>query len=83
MNLIINFSLSPNKLGWIEGASILAAVAIVSTVTAGNDFMKDKQFRELEKEKDNDSVLVLRDGEICQIQVRPPPYVLPLPIANV
>lgn len=57
------------KTGWIEGASILAAVIIVSTVTAGNDYIKDKQFRDLEKEKDNDIVLVIRDGEICQVKV--------------
>jgi Ca2+ transporting ATPase len=58
-----------NPSGWIEGASILAAVFLVSSVTAGNDFLKDRQFRALEKEKDNDLVLVLRNGKIVQIQV--------------
>jgi len=57
------------KTGWIEGASILAAVIIVSTVTAGNDYIKDRQFRDLEKEKDNDHVLAIRDGEICKLKV--------------
>ena len=33
--------------GWVEGASIFAAVAIVALVTAVNDFQKEKQFREL------------------------------------
>lgn len=55
--------------GWIEGASILAAVFLVSSVTAGNDFLKDRQFRALEKEKDNDTVLVVRDGKIVQLKV--------------
>ncbi len=55
--------------GWIEGASILATVAIVAVVTAANDYAKDKQFRALEQEKDNDFVIVLRNGEVQQIQV--------------
>ena len=34
---------------WIEGAAILAAVAVVIGVTAGNDYQKEKQFRDLSK----------------------------------
>jgi Ca2+ transporting ATPase len=30
--------------GWIEGASIFFAVGIIVTVTAGNNYMKEKQF---------------------------------------
>jgi magnesium-transporting ATPase (P-type) len=33
--------------GWVEGAAILAAVVVVSLVTAVNDFEKEQQFREL------------------------------------
>ena len=33
--------------GWIEGAAILAAVAVVALVTAVNDYEKEQQFREL------------------------------------
>lgn len=33
--------------GWIEGAAILAAVAVVALVTAFNDYEKEQQFREL------------------------------------
>lgn len=33
--------------GWVEGAAILAAVAVVALVTAVNDFEKEKQFRDL------------------------------------
>ena len=32
---------------WVEGAAILAAVAVVVGVSAGNDYQKEKQFREL------------------------------------
>jgi len=58
--------------GWIEGASILAAVFLVSSITAGNDYLKDKQFRKLEREKDNDNVLVLRNGQVNQLKVPHP-----------
>lgn len=30
--------------GWIEGASILFAVTVIVIVTAGNNYMKEKQF---------------------------------------
>ena len=33
--------------GWIEGAAILAAVAIVTLVSATNDWSKEQQFRQL------------------------------------
>jgi magnesium-transporting ATPase (P-type) len=38
---------SPGGNDWIEGAAILAAVAVVVGVSAGNDYQKEKQFREL------------------------------------
>jgi Ca2+-transporting ATPase len=44
------------------------AVILVSSVNAINNWEKDKQFRILEKEKNNDSVFVIRDGEVCQIK---------------
>jgi Ca2+-transporting ATPase len=56
-------------LGWIEGASILIAVFLVTTVNAVNDYSKDKQFRMLEKAKENDFVFVIRDGEETQVRV--------------
>eukprot|EP00164_Ancoracysta_twista_P000047 GFYU01000064.1.p1 GENE.GFYU01000064.1~~GFYU01000064.1.p1 ORF type:complete len:946 (-),score=362.31 GFYU01000064.1:351-3188(-) len=49
--------------GWIEGAAILLAVAIVSLVTAGNDYQKEQQFRALNKVKENKKVKVLRGGQ--------------------
>jgi Ca2+ transporting ATPase len=30
--------------GWIEGLSIFIAVAIIVSVTAGNNYIKEKQF---------------------------------------
>ena len=40
--------------GWIEGASIFFAVGIIVTVTAGNNYMKEKQFQKLKaRQQDN------------------------------
>jgi magnesium-transporting ATPase (P-type) len=32
------------KAGWVEGAAIFMAVAVIVTVTAGNNWIKEKQF---------------------------------------
>ncbi len=55
--------------GYIEGIAILAAVLIVSVVTACNDYQKETQFRELSKANDDIDVIVIRDGQITQISV--------------
>ena len=41
--------------GYVEGMAILAAVLIVSTVTAANDYQKESQFRELTAADDENS----------------------------
>lgn len=47
--------------GWIEGASIFFAVGIIVTVTAGNNYMKEKQFQKLKaRQQDNQTVAVFR-----------------------
>lgn len=35
------------KLGWLDGVAIFVAVFIIVSVTAGNNYMKDQQFRKL------------------------------------
>ena len=49
--------------GWIEGAAILASVAIVVVVTAVNDFKKQEKFAELETSSESKHVTVIRGGE--------------------
>lgn len=54
--------------GWIEGTAILIAVLLVATVTAGNDYTKELQFRALEKSSQADEqVSALRSGEIVLV----------------
>ena len=55
--------------GYVEGLAILAAVLIVSVVTAGNDYQKESQFRELSRANDDIMVLVMRNGKAKQINV--------------
>mmetsp|Transcript_1653 Transcript_1653/g.5749 ORF Transcript_1653/g.5749 Transcript_1653/m.5749 type:complete len:1123 (-) Transcript_1653:239-3607(-) len=49
--------------GVIEGAAILAAVIIVSSVTAFNDYKKEQKFRNLNKQNNSYNVRVVRDGD--------------------
>jgi len=39
--------------GWMEGVTILAAVGIIVGVTAGNNYMKEKQFEKLYKKSED------------------------------
>ena len=51
--------------GWIEGAAILAAVAVVALVTAVNDYEKEQQFRQLSALSSETQVGRLRWPERC------------------
>ncbi|KAI9317888.1 E1-E2 ATPase-domain-containing protein [Dichotomocladium elegans] len=55
------------KRGWIDGIAIIAAVIVVVLTNAINDYEKEKQFRKLAVEKENQTVKVLRGGTRCQI----------------
>jgi len=49
--------------GWIEGVAIIISVLVVCTVTAGNNWMKERQFRALnELSAKEQSVRVIRNG---------------------
>ena len=53
----------------IEGFAILIAVLIVSTVTAGNNYSKEKKFRALAAKESDVKVKVRRDGQIVEISI--------------
>ncbi|CDJ34218.1 LOW QUALITY PROTEIN: Ca2+-ATPase, putative [Eimeria mitis] len=54
---------------WMEGAAIWVAVLVVVLVTAGNDWLKEQQFRQLSAVKDDKNCTVLRDGCPTQVSV--------------
>ncbi|KAI9217799.1 hypothetical protein BC828DRAFT_390266 [Blastocladiella britannica] len=53
--------------GWYEGLAILIAVIIVLTVTAGNDYSKDKKFKRLLMLQSDKKTKVIRGGQRNQI----------------
>jgi Ca2+-transporting ATPase len=53
--------------GWTEGVAILVAVLIVLSVTAGNDWSKDRKFKKLLLLQTDKKVKVIRDGIKDQI----------------
>lgn len=55
--------------GWIEGVAILVAVLIVGTVTATNEYNKEKQFRHLNAVKNDKLVKVVRGGKEMEVSV--------------
>jgi Ca2+-transporting ATPase len=58
----------PNT-GWIEGTAILVSVVIVVMVASINDYQKDKQFRELNRKKNDIDVKVIRNGKRMNISI--------------
>ena len=49
--------------GWVEGTSIFIAIFIIVSVTAGNNYAKEKQFQKLVAKAQEDFVAVFRGGE--------------------
>ena len=47
LSIALELAFGDGEHGWVEGAAILSAVAVVALVTAVNDFQKEKQFRDL------------------------------------
>jgi uncharacterized membrane protein YbjE (DUF340 family) len=62
ISLVIGLIMEPDH-GWIEGTAILIAVVIVVGVSAGNNVVKEKQFRLLWEKSDQKDVTVRRDGK--------------------
>ncbi|KAI1293186.1 hypothetical protein EDD11_008498 [Mortierella claussenii] len=58
------------RVGWVEGAAILAAVAAVVFTNAINDYQKERQFRKLNAKKDDRSVKLFRDGREQEVNIK-------------
>ena len=48
--------------GWIDGTSIIIAVCIIVVVTVANNWVKEKQFQELQSKSDIMTARVVRNG---------------------
>lgn len=65
VNFIIGIA-RQNEDGYIEGVTIMIAVIIVLSVTAGNDYSKDKKFKKLLLLQSDKKSKLLRDGKVDQ-----------------
>eukprot|EP00921_Rhytidocystis_pertsovi_P011216 GHVQ01018104.1.p1 GENE.GHVQ01018104.1~~GHVQ01018104.1.p1 ORF type:complete len:1253 (+),score=188.78 GHVQ01018104.1:451-3759(+) len=69
VTIVMAVSVGQNpKIEWVEGFCIFIAVIIVIAVTAGNDWMKEKQFRKLSAVKDDKDCTVIRDNKSHEIR---------------
>lgn len=58
------------EMHWIDSAAILAAVLVVTVVTAFNDWQKERQFRGLKARIESEQrIVVLRAGELVELPV--------------
>lgn len=64
MSLVLGIINDGWKNGWIEGASIFLAIAIILTVNTVQNYNKEKQFQELANKQDVHSARVTRDGKL-------------------
>lgn len=55
--------------GCVDGVSIFIAIIIIVLVTAGNDYVKEKQFQELQRKQDERTCIVIRGGHQVTIDV--------------
>lgn len=70
VSLVLGMIIESVETGWIDGFAILVAVAVVSLVTAVNDWQKEKQFRQLQGKIDKEQTVdVIRGGDSETIQV--------------
>ena len=69
ISLVLGILTEGIKEGWLEGASILMAVVIIVTVTAGNNYVKEKQFQKLNAIATAKDVNCHRAGELFRISV--------------
>ncbi|PWY92481.1 calcium-translocating P-type ATPase [Aspergillus heteromorphus CBS 117.55] len=54
---------------WIEGVAICVAILIVTTVTALNDWQKERQFAKLNKRNNDREVKAVRSGKVSMISI--------------
>lgn len=64
--LILGTIMDP-QVGWTEGVAIMVAVVIVLSVTAGNDWSKDRKFKKLLLLQTDKKVKIIRGGYQDQI----------------
>lgn len=69
ISLILGIATEGLEHGWMQGASILVAVVIIVTVTSGNNWVKEQQFKKLNAIANRKNVNVIRKEHVENISV--------------
>ncbi len=69
ISLVLGIATEGIEHGWYEGTSILVAIVIIVSVTSGNNWIKEQQFKKLNEVAERKFVNVLRNGEILNVSV--------------
>lgn len=71
ISLALSLAFGENKkVEWIESAAIFIAVCIVIGVTAVNDYMKEKQFRDLYAQEEKFCSVIRNGGRVEKVDVK-------------
>jgi magnesium-transporting ATPase (P-type) len=62
VSLVLGIATEGWEKGWLEGTSILVAVVIIVSVTSGNNYIKEQQFKKLNEVATQKNVDVRRGG---------------------
>jgi len=57
------------KTGWTEGVTIFLAVFLIVSITAGNNWIKERQFQKLKAKLNEKFVSVIRGGQHQDINI--------------
>lgn len=68
LSIITGMIMSPST-GWIEGVSILIAIALIVLISSCNDWSKDKKFAAINALAENGSVPVIRGKAGCSSNI--------------
>jgi len=68
-SLVLGMIFEDPSTGWVEGTAIMFAVVVVVNVTAGNDYVKERQFLALNATMEDEAVDVVRDGHQMAVSV--------------
>jgi Ca2+ transporting ATPase len=69
ISLVLGIATEGIEHGWYEGTSILVAILIIVTVTSGNNYIKEQQFKKLNEVAERKFVNVIRNGDTAHISV--------------
>jgi Ca2+-transporting ATPase len=70
VSLIFGIFFSTEKNGWIDSMGIFLAIFLVVSVSSFNNWTKEKQFRDLNRIKEDRDVKVMRTGEVQRVSTR-------------